>query len=99
METAEDLFKKRGMVNQALKRRKPGFNETHHGFRTFAKLLGLEFDEKSGATSSRAWDGKIDGNSHRHPDYQPQTKRPQKSPFEKVQPIVSFFYTFSNWLI
>ncbi|MGZ8250216.1 NYN domain-containing protein [Methylomagnum sp.] len=65
METVEDLFKERGeeekvwgsMVKQALKRRKPGFNETYHGFRTFAKLLEeaqarklleLEFDEKSG---------------------------------------------------
>jgi hypothetical protein len=45
------------MVKQALKRRKPGFNETYHGFRTFGKLLEeaqerklleLEFDEKSG---------------------------------------------------
>ena len=65
METAEDLFKERGeeekvwgsMVKQALKRRKPGFNETYHGFRNFAalleeararKLLELEYDEKSG---------------------------------------------------
>jgi uncharacterized protein (TIGR00288 family) len=65
LETAEDLFKERGeeekvwgsMVKQALKRRKPGFNETYHGFRNFAKLLEeaqarklleLEFDEKSG---------------------------------------------------
>lgn len=45
------------MVKQALKRRKPGFNESYHGFRTFAKLLEeaqarhlleLEYDEKSG---------------------------------------------------
>lgn len=65
METAEDLFEERGeeekvwgsMVKQALKRRKPGFNETYHGFRTFGalleeaqtrKLLELEYDEKSG---------------------------------------------------
>jgi uncharacterized protein (TIGR00288 family) len=65
METVEDLFEERGeeekvwgsMIKQALKRRKPGFNETYHGFRTFAKLLEeaqarklleLEFDEKSG---------------------------------------------------
>ena len=27
------------MVKQALKRRKPGFSETYHGFRTFSKLL------------------------------------------------------------
>lgn len=65
METVEDLFEERGeeekvwgsMVKQALKRRKPGFNETYHGFRTFGKLLEaaqtdklleLEHDEKSG---------------------------------------------------
>jgi hypothetical protein len=45
------------MVKQTLKRRKPGFNETYHGFRTFSelleeaqtrKLLHLEHDEKSG---------------------------------------------------
>ena len=63
--TVEDLFEERGdqekvwgsMVKQALKRRKPGFNETYHGFRSFAKLLEaaeaqklleLEHDEKSG---------------------------------------------------
>ena len=61
----EDLFEERGeeekvwgsMVKQTLKRRKPGFNETYHGFRTFGqlleeaqerKLLQLEYDEKSG---------------------------------------------------
>jgi uncharacterized protein (TIGR00288 family) len=65
MATVEDLIKERGeeekiwssMVKQALKRRKPGFNETYHGFRTFGqlleeaqarKLLHLEYDEKSG---------------------------------------------------
>lgn len=65
METVEALFKERGvedkvwgsMVKQALKRRKPGFDETYHGFRTFGKLLEeaqtrklleLEHDEKSG---------------------------------------------------
>lgn len=45
------------MVKQALKRRKPDFNETYHGFRSFSqlleeaqarKLLTLEHDEKSG---------------------------------------------------
>jgi uncharacterized protein (TIGR00288 family) len=45
------------MVKQTLKRRNPGFNESYHGFRTFGKLLeeaqnrkllGLEYDEKSG---------------------------------------------------
>ena len=65
LETVEDLFEERGeeekvwgsMVKQTLKRRKPGFNETYHGFRTFSqlleeaqtrKLLQLEHDEKSG---------------------------------------------------
>jgi len=65
METVEDLFSERGeeekvwgsMVKQALKRRKPGFSESYHGFRTFGKLLEeaekrglltLEHDEKSG---------------------------------------------------
>ncbi|HEC17364.1 MAG TPA: NYN domain-containing protein [Sedimenticola sp.] len=63
--TVEDLFEERGeeekvwgsMVKQALKRRKPGFSEAYHGFRTFGKLLEeaqsrklleLEHDEKSG---------------------------------------------------
>jgi uncharacterized protein (TIGR00288 family) len=65
LETVEDLFEERGdaekvwgsMVKQALKRRKPGFNESYHGFRTFNRLLeeaqvrellDLEPDEKSG---------------------------------------------------
>ena len=65
METVSDLFEERGeeekvwgsMVKQALKRRKPGFNETYHGFRSFGQvleeaqareLLELEPDEKSG---------------------------------------------------
>ncbi len=65
LETIEDLFEERGdqdkiwgsMVKQALKRRNPGFNESYHGFRSFAKLLEeaegrglleLEHDEKSG---------------------------------------------------
>ncbi|HXK55269.1 MAG TPA: NYN domain-containing protein [Gammaproteobacteria bacterium] len=65
LETVEDLFEERGeeekvwgsMVKQALKRRKPGFSEAYHGFRTFSKLLEeaqtrklleLEHDEKSG---------------------------------------------------
>jgi len=65
LETVEDLFEERGaeekvwgsMVKQALKRRKPGFRETYHGFRTFGdlleeaqarKLLQIEPDEKSG---------------------------------------------------
>lgn len=65
LETLEDLFEERGeeekvwgsMVKQALRRRKPGFNESYHGFRTFGKLLeemqsrkllSMEYDEKSG---------------------------------------------------
>jgi uncharacterized protein (TIGR00288 family) len=65
VETVEALLKERGeqekvwgsMVKQTLKRRKPGFNETYHGFRTFGQLLEeaqarnlmtLQLDEKSG---------------------------------------------------
>jgi len=65
MATVIDLFEDRGeeekvwgsMVKQALKRRKPGFNERYHGFRTFGGvleeaqargLIALEYDEKSG---------------------------------------------------
>jgi uncharacterized protein (TIGR00288 family) len=65
METVEALSAERGaedriwgsMVKQALKRRKPGFNESYYGFRSFSKLLDeaearnlltLEHDEKSG---------------------------------------------------
>ena len=45
------------MVKQALKRRKPGFNESYYGFRSFNGMLEeaerrgslkLERDEKSG---------------------------------------------------
>jgi hypothetical protein len=45
------------MVKQALKRRKPGFSERYHGFRSFNELLEeaqarelliLEHDQKSG---------------------------------------------------
>ena len=47
METIEALFAERGaedrvwgsMVKQALKRQKPGFNESYYGFRSFGKLL------------------------------------------------------------
>jgi hypothetical protein len=63
--TVEDLFRERGeedkvwgsMVKQALKRRKPGFNESYHGYRSFGQLLEdarerglltLQHDEKSG---------------------------------------------------
>ena len=72
IETVEDLFEERGeeekvwgsMVKQALKRRKPGFSEGYHGFRTFGrlleeaqsrKLLELEFDEKSGGYIIRSF--------------------------------------------
>ena len=65
METVEALFSERdeeekiwgSMVKQALKRRKPGFNEAYYGFRSFGKLLdeaeehkllSLEHDDKSG---------------------------------------------------
>jgi hypothetical protein len=65
LETIVALQKERGeqekvwgsMVKQTLKRRKPGFDETYHGFRTFGQLLeeaqarnllALQLDEKSG---------------------------------------------------
>jgi hypothetical protein len=65
VETIEALVAERGeeekiwgsMVKQALKRRKPGFNESYYGFRSFNALLeeaqkhgllALERDEKSG---------------------------------------------------
>ncbi len=65
VKTYEALVEERGegekvwgsMIKQTLKRRKPGFNETYYGFRTFRQLLEeaaargileLEPDEKSG---------------------------------------------------
>ena len=65
LETIDGLFSERGdedkiwgsMVKQALKRRKPGFNESYHGFRSFGTLLEdmqkrgmltLDHDQKSG---------------------------------------------------
>ncbi len=65
LETVEALFRERGeqekvwgsMVKQTIKRRKPGFDETYHGFRNFGQLLEeaeargmltLQHDEKSG---------------------------------------------------
>jgi len=65
LETLNALIAERGegeriwgsMVKQALKRRKPGFNESYYGFRAFSDLLEeaegrglvkLEPDEKSG---------------------------------------------------
>lgn len=65
VETIEELIAERGseekvwgsMVKQTLKRRRPGFNESYHGYRGFnemledaamRKLIALERDEKSG---------------------------------------------------
>ncbi|MCP5053492.1 MAG: NYN domain-containing protein [bacterium] len=65
LETLEALAEERGseekiwgsMVKQTLKRRRPGFNESYYGFRSFNRLLeeastrglmDLESDEKSG---------------------------------------------------
>jgi uncharacterized protein (TIGR00288 family) len=65
IETVQALISERGederiwgsMIKQALKRRKPGFNESYYGFRAFSDLLEdaekkglikLEPDEKSG---------------------------------------------------
>jgi hypothetical protein len=76
MATVDALIDERGedemiwgsMVKQTLKRRKPGFNESYYGFRSFNQLLeeaqarslvSLERDEKSG------------GYIVRPPDYQP----------------------------
>ena len=70
METVEAMFTERGaedkiwgsMVKQALKRRRPGFNESYYGFKSFSrlldeaenrKLLTLEHDEKSGGVIIR----------------------------------------------
>jgi uncharacterized protein (TIGR00288 family) len=66
VETVDALFDERGeedklwgsMIKQALRRRKPGFNESYYGFRSFSRLLEeardrgllvLELDEKSGS--------------------------------------------------
>ena len=65
METAEALYTERGdreklwgsMIKQALKRRRPGFNESYYGVRSFSDLLeeaerrglmSLSLDERSG---------------------------------------------------
>ena len=73
LETVEALADERGdeepvwgsMVKQALKRRKPGFNESYYGFRSFNQLLeearsrrlvDLERDEKSGGYLIRVLD-------------------------------------------
>jgi uncharacterized protein (TIGR00288 family) len=71
VETFEALQAERGegekiwgsMIKQTLKRRRPGFNESYYGFRTFGQLLeeaqshgvlALEPDEKSGGVVVRA---------------------------------------------
>jgi len=69
METAEALLAERSgqvwgsMVKQTLKRRRPGFNESYYGFRSFSDLLeeaadrgllSLELDERSGGYVVRA---------------------------------------------
>ena len=73
LQTVDALAEERGedetvwgsMVKQALKRRKPGFNERYYGFRSFNELLEeararnlltLERDEKSGGYIVRAVD-------------------------------------------
>ena len=64
-ERGEDETVWGSMVKQALKRRKPGFNERYYGFRSFNELLEearsrnlleLERDEKSGGYIVRAVD-------------------------------------------
>lgn len=74
METTEALFGDRdaeekvwgSMVKQALKRRKPGFSESYHGFKSFnhllqeiekAGLLELQHDEKSGGYIIKSYRG------------------------------------------
>jgi hypothetical protein len=69
VETLQALIAERGegervwgsMIKQALKRRKPGFNESYYGFKAFSdlleeaekrKLVALARDEKSGGLSS-----------------------------------------------
>ena len=69
--TVEAMIAERGedekiwgsMVKQTLKRRKPGFNESYYGFRSFNRLLEeardrglieLELDDKSGGYTVRS---------------------------------------------
>ena len=69
LETAEALIAERGdrvfgsMVKQTLKRRRPGFNESNYGFKSFGDLLetaserglaDIEMDERSGGYVVRA---------------------------------------------
>lgn len=72
LDTIEALFAERGaeekiwgsMVKQALRRRRPGFNESYYGFRSFSRLLDeaaarglidVEEDEKSGGVIIRGF--------------------------------------------
>jgi len=72
LETIEALFAERGaeekiwgsMVKQALKRQRPGFTESYHGFRSFSQvleeaaargLIDVEEDEKSGGVIIRGF--------------------------------------------
>ena len=74
LETTEALFGDReaeekvwgSMVKQALKRRKPGFSESYHGFKSFNQLLQeaeklgmltLQHDEKSGGYIIKGYRG------------------------------------------
>jgi hypothetical protein len=74
VDTYQDLVEERGegekiwgsMVKQTLKRRKPGFNESYYGFRSYSQLLEeaqaqgifeLERDEKSGGYIIKACHG------------------------------------------
>ena len=76
VETVEALVAERGaeeklwgsMVKQALKRRKPGFNESYYGFRSFGKLLEeaqarklltLQPDEKSGGVLVQSYNSEF----------------------------------------
>lgn len=71
LETTEAIYAERGdreklwgsMIKQTLKRRRPGFNESFYGFRSFSELLEeaqkrgqleLEMDERSGGYVIRA---------------------------------------------
>jgi len=77
VETFDALVSERGdsgkiwasALKQAIKRRKPGFNESYYGFRAFGNLLEeaqarglleLGRDEKSGAYVYRSSGGKVD---------------------------------------
>ena len=69
METAEALYAERGdreklwgsMIKQALKRRRPGFNESYYGVRSFSELLeeaerrGLMTLRPASCWGSRCW--------------------------------------------